>query len=273
MLRVVLATLELAFAVLHCLPAPAAEPSIGQLQQEIAALLRDSEPTRVAAAIPSTPATLAPSPPLVITVTPHCPAGDEAEAAIVAQLAAKRWKAGKHYAVVRAEDGPCPQFSWKGEAFSEDGWPGWDEWSRRLHEVMGVSMAGARPSSVVRTGAVERTVAAPVLSIPVRSTPQVWSEPHRFTPQVSIPPARRQWSYNGGGSLAQHLAQAHGINAAGMSHQDMVNAHSHAHEGTWGSVRGGYAMSAPVRRYAQPAMRWTQPVVMRSGCPGGMCPR
>lgn len=102
----------------------------------------------------------------------------------------------------------------------------------------------------------------------------------------SIPPARRTWHMRGretAQTLAQHIAQTHGINAAGMSFSDMVNAHSHAHEHTWGSVAGA-RMSAPAvraRSYYVPAQRSVIGTVLGApfrvlrsgGCPSGACPR
>lgn len=83
-----------------------------------------------------------------------------------------------------------------------------------------------------------------------------------------IPPARRQWWQNGHSVTAAHL-RSHGIDPTGMSQQEMDRAHSHAHEGTWGMVGGGYASPPPVVRYAAPAPR----MVYRQNCPGGRCPR
>lgn len=152
-----------------------------------------------------------------------------------------------------------------------------------------LAVAPTAPASPV----VERIVSGPVVRETGRvihpAPPVVMPQPrpvvtHAYQqhPQPmaarSIPPARRTWSFGGGNSgpaLARHLAQTHGINAAGMSNADMVRAHSHAHEGTWGSVnRSGFtapqvhhAMYQPIR-YSQQA-----PTVMRSGgCPGGNCP-
>ena len=145
-----------------------------------------------------------------------------------------------------------------------------------------VKMAEYRPftqsNSVITT---ERTV---VLG---QATPveyhEVVGQMDYVQPQVvqrSIPPARRTWYHNGGGSLADHIARVHGINPAGMSHQDMVNAHSHAHEGTWNSA---YAQrqqeyyvrrSQPVRtqRTFTPVRNLFRTVLGAGGCPSGACP-
>lgn len=90
-------------------------------------------------------------------------------------------------------------------------------------------------------------------------------EPSTVKVLQSVPPASRRWTYSGS-DLAAHVRNVHGIDTTGMSYADLVNAHSHAHEGTWNSVRGGYVASAPARRYTRTAPR------MSSGCPSGSCP-
>jgi glutaredoxin len=116
-----------------------------------------------------------------------------------------------------------------------------------------------------------------------RAMPYVQPEPAPV--RRSVPPARRQWSYSGQGNpqaLAAHL-RSHGIDPTGMSYQDMINAHSHAHEGTWGSVQGrGYASNPAIRQRAFLPSRPVARVVTApfrlfgrasGGCPGGACPR
>jgi hypothetical protein len=191
--------------------------------------------------------------PLTIRVTPNCPPGAEAERVIVPMLAAQRWQAGKHYRVVRAEDGPCPQFFWKGKAFATDGWHGWESWRASLAGAMGLQVS----SPVVRNGAPAVGSGAAVrISLSAPAAAPVYS-----APLVPHDPRPGHWSHPG--DIYSHLRNAHGIDPSGMSYEQAKTAHDLAHEQGWRPSRG-YVRSAPVMRY--------QPIVMRSSCPGGRCP-
>lgn len=83
---------------------------------------------------------------------------------------------------------------------------------------------------------------------------------------VSIPPARRTWTYNGR-DLAAHIRNVHGVNVPpGLSHSQLVRLHSHAHENTLHLVRqSGFSSTSPVRQtyYSRAPQAW---------CPSGRCP-
>jgi DNA-directed RNA polymerase subunit RPC12/RpoP len=187
--------------------------------------------------------------PLTIRVTPNCPPGAEAERVIVPMLAAQRWQAGKHYRVVRAEDGPCPQFFWKGKAFATDGWHGWESWRADLAGAMGlqaeatVRSGSVRPSSTgVRAGAVTTWAVNPrPAAAPVRLPGQ---HSHRCSSCGTI------WSH---GSDSHGSYRDHQCPNCGRLQWQQYR----------GPMNGGYVRSAPVMRY--------QPIVMRS-CPNGRCP-
>lgn len=275
MLRLIAALL----CAVTCSAAVADEPTLAELKLKLAMLVEandygsqsaaanaEARPERTEATYTAAKEV---SPPLVIKVSDKkpCPPGARAEKEIVAQLAEKGWRYGKHYTVVRSDNGPCPQFSWRGEPFSEDGYSGWDEWSGRLHVAMGVEpppLRAAAATSGVPAGVAERVYQPP------QAAPVGFSAPPVVT-RASIPPARRTWTYNGR-DLAAHVRNTHGIDTSGMSYSDLVKAHSHAHEGTWGAVSGRRvtvqaqpSYSAPLRTVrSQPAR------VMRSFCP--TCP-
>lgn len=104
----------------------------------------------------------------------------------------------------------------------------------------------------------------PSVSLPTGPPAGVRSTTLSAPAGFSIPPARRQWTYNGR-DLAAHIRNVHGVDPTGMSYSDMVNAHSHAHEGTWSAVRGATRTPVIQQRayYAAPVSQSTCPT-----CPG-----
>jgi hypothetical protein len=111
-------------------------------------------------------------------------------------------------------------------------------------------------SPVVRNGApavgsgaaVRITLSAPAAA-PVYSAPMVPRDPRPG-----------HWSFPG--DIASHL-RTHGIDPTGMTYEQMLTAHDLAHEQGW----------RPSRGYVRSVVRYSTPVVMRSFCPSGNCPR
>lgn len=139
---------------------------------------------------------------------------------------------------------PCPSF-----VLNEVHWTGYPSRKAHFDKIKSILHSEAQDDIVVDTG---QTVVQQVQPV-----------------QRSVPPARRAWNYYGSGSLADHLRNTHGIDPTGMSVQDMRNAHSHSHEGTWSSVMGANI------QYTQRPVQYGQRPVRRmfsGGCPGGMCP-
>jgi hypothetical protein len=101
--------------------------------------------------VPEAKPVVAPEPPLVVTVADRgCPPCVKAEAAIVAGLDAAGWVRGRGYVirVVSFGSQTTPAFSWRGRPFSADGWPGWDEWRKRLAVAMGVTLPAPHAAAV-----------------------------------------------------------------------------------------------------------------------------
>lgn len=97
-----------------------------------------------------------------------------------------------------------------------------------------------------------------VIVAPARATVAVVRAPVRMVANNYRP----RWTWPG--NLGAHLRNAHRVNTAGMSQDQMEATHDNLHEG-----RG-------VMRIAQP--RQSRPVFWRGrgrsgGCPGGVCPR
>lgn len=90
-----------------------------------------------------------------------------------------------------------------------------------------------------------------------------------------------RWNWNGSWNVSNwfaenHLRQAHGIEASGLSMSEMEALHDNAHNGVVQASR----YSAPPMTYTQQTMRYSSPVRNQSvfryrsrrSCPGGNCP-
>lgn len=85
---------------------------------------------------------------------------------------------------------------------------------------------------------------------------------------VTAPIARAgHWSYPG--EISNHLAKDHGVNASGMTREQMLNLHDSLHEGTAVSSQ---TPSIQVFNAARPPVFPRSTPVQVQNCPGGNCP-
>lgn len=260
------------------------------LETRLAAAIERAATAKVELAAARKPATPT-EPALRITfwATRPCPAGEKAEREIVSHLADEGWRAGKHYAIERSDDADgCPQFSFRGARFSEDGYPGWLEWRRRLADVMGVPLPAVRGNAVASgsgsplasraTGAVAGahtpSAAAPVSSHGIPLAPgerlvAIDGVPVNQAPPQELAPRAMEWTRQVRSDMHTHVCRNCGHSWSHPDGSTHPGAHICSNCGRRETRIASHsvAMNVPVPRQPSYPM---QPMRM-SPCANGMC--